>query len=114
MVQSPEIGSHLYLGIGGLSRSLLPPIEQIVLPADRADVDMLLAGPRIRGLLGDADPNLLRPLCERLSTIAEFVPDIAVVELNPLLVSDDGVVAVDASVTLRRWPTNPLAGVRTV
>ena len=114
MVQSPERGSHLYLGIGGLSRSLLPPIEQIVLPADRADVDMLLAGPRIRGLLGDADPNLLRPLCERLSSIAEFVPDIAVVELNPLLVSDDGVVAVDASVTLRRWPTNPLAGVRTV
>ncbi len=114
MTQSPEIGSHLYLGIGGLSRSLLKPIAQIVLPADQADVDMLLSAPGVRELLGEADPALLRPLCERLSTIAEFVPDIAAVELNPLLVSNEGIVVVDASVTLRRWPTNPLANVRTV
>ncbi len=114
LTQSPSIGSHLYLGVGGLSRSLLPPIGQIVLPADRTDVDMLLSAPGVRELLGDADPALLRPLCERLSTIAEFVPDIAAIELNPLLVSTDGIVAVDASVTLRRWPANPLANVRTI
>lgn len=112
--QNPAIGSHVFLGIGGLSRSRLPDIAQLVVPADRADLDELLAQPSVQGLFGGVDSEVIRPLCERLSELAACVPDLARVDLNPLLCTDDGVIAVEARATLRRWPANPLAGVRTV
>ena len=86
----------------------------MVLPAATADIDQLLLTPGLAELLTDHDPELIRPLLERLSVLAECVPNIAEIDLDPTLVSDEEVVAVEARVTLRRWPTNPLAGMRTV
>ncbi|NNF53895.1 MAG: GNAT family N-acetyltransferase [Acidimicrobiales bacterium] len=112
--QSPASGSHLFIGVGGIGRADLPPFGQMVLPAATADIDQLLFTPGLAELLTDHDPELLRPLVERLSVLAECVPNIAEIDLNPTLVSAETVVAVEARVTLRQWPVNPLAGMRTV
>ncbi len=114
VLQSPAIGSHLFIGVGGIGRADLPPFGQMVLPAATADIDQLLLTRGLAELLTDHDPELIRPLVERLSVVAECVPNIAELDLDPVLVSDEKAVAVEARVTLRLWPANPLAGMRTV
>ncbi|MFW2382427.1 MAG: GNAT family N-acetyltransferase [Acidimicrobiales bacterium] len=112
--QSPKSGSHLFVGIGGMGRSDYPFMERLVLPAHHADIDGLLASEEIQVLAGEHDPSPLRPVIEAMSVLASCARDIAEIDLNPVLLSDVGAVAVDASILLRRWPENPLASVRTV
>ncbi len=112
--QSPRSGSHLFIGIGGMGRSDYPYMERLVLPAHHADIDNLLGSRETEILAGGYDPAILRPVIEAMSVLASCARDIAEIDLNPVLLSDVGVVAVEASIVLRRWPENPLALVRTV
>ncbi|NNE95118.1 MAG: GNAT family N-acetyltransferase [Acidimicrobiales bacterium] len=113
MQQTPQSGSHLFLGIGGLGRSDYPPMMRVVIPAEPSDFASLATDATLRVLAGGHDPKPLIDLVEKLSVAASCCRDLAEIDLNPVLLSDVGAVAVDASVTLRRWPENPLASVRT-
>ncbi len=112
--QDPGSGAHLFLGIGGLGRVDLPAIARLVLPAHPADIEALLTSDEVSVLTGSYPNEQLRSVIERMSEIAACVPDIAAIDLNPVLVSDLGATAVEARVHLRRWPVHPLAAVRTV
>ncbi len=112
--QSPRSGSHLFIGVGGLGRSDYPYLERLVLPADQADMQRLLESEEFETLTGGHHSGPLLAIIERMSVLASCVRDIATIDLNPVLLSDIGAVAVDASILLRRWPENPLASVRTV
>ncbi len=113
MRQSPRSGSHLFLGVGGLARNRLPYLARLVLPADKADVDALLRSD-VAEFIAGYDFAELRLLVERLSVLASHVPDLAEIDLNPTIVSHDGVTAVEAAIKLKKWPVNPLAAVRTL
>jgi succinyl-CoA synthetase beta subunit len=65
-------------------------------------LDELRMAPVLRGVRGEP-PVDLAALAETISRLASFVvdlPDLTEVELNPLMASPEGVVAVDARATL--------------
>ena len=111
--QSTASGSRLALGIGGASATSISAMSSVFLPASERDLDRLLAEPWLADLLPTASARYsLRDLLARLATAADASPDIANIRFNPVLASNTDTIPVEASVVLRRWPRDPLAGVR--
>ncbi len=102
------MGSSACRGVGGGRR-----VRGLVLPADEVDLEELL-GSDVAGFIAGYDFTELQAVVERISTLAASVPNLAEIDLNPLIVSHDGVTAVEGTIRLRQWPVNPLAAVRTV
>lgn len=111
--QSTSTGSRLALGIGGASATSISAMSSVFLPATERDLDRLLAQPWLADLLPTASARYsLRDLLARLATAADASPDVASIRFNPVLASNTDAIPVEASVVLRRWPRDPLAGVR--
>lgn len=111
--QSTSSGSRLALGIGGASATSISAMSSVFLPASERDLDRLLAEPWLADLLPTASARYsLRDLLARLATAADASPDLASIRFNPVLASNTDAIPVEASVVLRRWPRDPLAGVR--
>ncbi len=111
--QSTTSGSRLALGIGGASATSISAMSSVFLPASERDLDRLLAEPWLADLLPTASARYsLRDLMARLATAADASPDLANVRFNPVLASNTDTIPVEASMVLRRWPRDPLAGVR--
>ena len=88
-------------------------MSSVFLPASEGDLDRLLAQPWLSDLLPTASARFsLRDLLARLATAADASPDIASIRFNPVLAGNTDTIPVEASVVLRRWPRDPLAGVR--
>jgi hypothetical protein len=96
-----------------MGRSDYPYLERLVLPADQADIQRLLDSEDLETLTGGHHSGPLLAIIQRMSVLASCVSDLATIDLNPVLLSDVGAVAVDVSIRLRRWPENPLESVRT-
>ena len=66
------------------------------------------AGRLVAGFRGSppADVAALTDLVHRLGRLAEDVPEVSELDLNPVLAGPDGCVAVDARVRLRSRPTD--------
>ena len=62
--------------------------------------------PLLRGVRGEPPVDLaaLGDAISRFSSFAVDLPDLAEIELNPLMASAEGVIAVDARATLLRAP----------
>ena len=81
-----------------------------VVPAPLTDVDARelveggKAGQLVHGLRGRpaVDSSALTELLQRLARLAEDLPEIAELDLNPVLASGDGCVAVDARIRVAR------------
>ena len=112
--EDPVFGPILMIGHGGVAAEViddkalaLPPLD-LVLAEDalsRTRVDRLLRGyrdraPAARGAVGEA--------MVRLSELIADVGEIAELDINPLLVDADGVLALDARIVVRK----PAAGER--
>jgi acetyltransferase len=112
--EDPVFGPILMVGHGGVAAEViddkalaLPPLD-LVLAEDalsRTRVDRLLRGyrdraPAARGAVGEA--------MVRLSELIADVGEIAELDINPLLVDADGVLALDARIVVRK----PEAGER--
>ena len=111
--QTTWSGSRLALGIGGASATSIAAMSSVFLPASERDLDRLLSEQWLSDLLPTASARFsLRDLLARLATAADASPDIASIRFNPVLASNTDTIPVEASVVLRRWPRDPLAGVR--
>ncbi len=113
LVQDIHSGARLTVGIGGASAKSIASMSTAVLPASESDLDRLLDEPWLADLLPTSAARYsLRDLLARLAVAADASPDVASVRFNPVLVSNTDAVPVEAEVMLRRWPRDPLAGVR--
>jgi acetate---CoA ligase (ADP-forming) len=100
-------GLALVLGSGGILVELIRDTATLLLPASEQDVRKALLGlklgPLLTGYRGSA-PADLDALVRNVMAIARFAQDHAEtlleLDVNPLLVSKDGAVAVDALVRL--------------
>jgi len=101
----PQFGPLVVLGAGGIlvellgdSASALAPFDEIVAAAllDRLKVARLLDGPRGRPKL--ARQALVEVIARFSQLLASLGPALAEVDVNPLIVHERGVVAVDALV----------------
>ncbi len=111
--QNATTGSRLAIGIGGASATSISAMSSVFLPASESDLDRLLLEPWLADLLPTGSARFsLRDLLARLATAADASPDIASIRFNPVLAGNTDTIPVEASVVLRRWPRDPLAGVR--
>ena len=105
-VQDPVFGPLVAFGPGGVLAELIGDAGFRLAPLTDADAHELVhagkAGRLVRGFRGapPADAEALVDLVLRLSALAEDLPELAELDLNPVLALPDGCVAVDARIRL--------------
>ena len=107
-VRDPQFGPCVMLGLGGILAEAVGDVVFAVAPLSRSEAFAMVEGLSTRHLLiqphrGEPaiDREALADVLEGLSHLALERPDIESVDLNPLIVSGDQPIAVDALVEQR-------------
>lgn len=105
--RDPDFGPTVIVGLGGTAVELLDDVSIRIAPVGRAEALAMLQGLRVAALLNGfrgaprADVSALADVVVALSHLAVDHQDrIDAIDINPLMVSDAGAVAVDAMVML--------------
>jgi acyl-CoA synthetase (NDP forming) len=110
MSQDPQFGPTIAFGLGGIFVEVLKDISLRVTPLSKSDAQNMVREikgyPILKGIRGKApaDIDAVIDLLQKLSRLVEdFKEDIAEIDINPLLVFDEGqgVKALDALVVLK-------------
>jgi acetate---CoA ligase (ADP-forming) len=112
IVQDPVFGPLVAFGPGGVLAELIGGAEFRIAPLTDLDADELVqggkAGRLVRGFRGAAaaDAGALVTLLHQLSRLALDLPEVAELDLNPVLALPSGCLAVDARIRLRARPAD--------
>jgi acyl-CoA synthetase (NDP forming)/GNAT superfamily N-acetyltransferase len=104
ITQEPVFGPLVVFGLGGVATDVLGDTSARLTPMTDLDADELIrsvrSAPLLLGHRGRPPVDIagLQDTLLRLSRLAEDHPDIAELDLNPIIARPDGVVAVDARV----------------
>ncbi len=104
VVQEPVFGPLVVFGLGGVATEVLGDHAARLAPLTSADADDLIHSirttPLLLGYRGQpaADLDALRDTLLRISRLADDLPQVAELDLNPVIARPDGVVAVDARI----------------
>jgi acyl-CoA synthetase (NDP forming) len=107
-VQDPIFGPLVAFGPGGVFAELIDEAQFRLAPLTDVDAHELVqtgkAGKLVAGFRGNppADAAALADLLLRLSRLAEDLPEVSELDLNPVLALPNGCVAVDVRVRLSR------------
>jgi acetate---CoA ligase (ADP-forming) len=109
-IRDELFGPILMVGFGGITTELFNDVVYRPAPVSPAEAEVMLgelkSAPLLRGFRGapPADVPALSALIARLSLIADAVPEIGEIELNPVIVHHEGhgVTIVDALVVKNR------------
>ncbi|MFD9477677.1 acetate--CoA ligase family protein [Streptomyces nojiriensis] len=105
--QDPRFGPIALVGLGGVLTEALRDVAFALAPVPAWRAEALLRGLRSAALLDGVrgrpavDVAAAAAVIERITTVAAAHPDIAELEVNPLLVRPDGALALDARAVLR-------------
>ena len=104
VVQDPFFGPLVAFGPGGVFAELIGQAEFRIAPLTDADAEELVtggkAGTLVRGFRGNppADEAALMDLLHRLGRLGEDLPELAELDLNPVIAGAEGCIAVDARI----------------
>ena len=104
VVQEPVFGPVVVFGLGGVATDVLGDHVARLAPLTSADADDMIhsirAAPLLLGHRGQpaADIGALRDTLLRVSRLADDLPQVAELDLNPVIARPDGVIAVDARI----------------
>ncbi|HEY3478304.1 MAG TPA: GNAT family N-acetyltransferase [Streptomyces sp.] len=101
----PVFGPLVVFGLGGVDTDLIADRAARLAPLTAADADLLLDGLRSSKALwasGQLDRAAVRELLLKVSRLAELVPELAELDLNPVRVRSDGCVALDVRARFER------------
>jgi len=107
-VQDPVFGPLVAFGPGGVYAELIGSTRFALAPLGEIDVDELIssgnAAKLVDGWRGGpaADRAAVADLIHRVGRLAEDFPEVAELDLNPVIARPNGCIAVDARVRLRR------------
>jgi len=110
-VQDPVFGPLVAFGPGGVFAELIGDAAFRLAPLTDVDAEELVTGGKagrlVAGFRGAAaaDSAALQDLVHRLGRLAEDVPEVSELDLNPVIAGPNGCVAVDARVRLRNRPS---------
>jgi acetyltransferase len=102
--RDPVFGHVLACGQGGVYTEVFRDVSRDLVPVDgpaaRAMLESLKIWPLLEGARGEkgADTGALVEAIERLSFFVSENPDVAELDINPLMASSEGCVAVDARI----------------
>jgi acyl-CoA synthetase (NDP forming) len=114
IVQDPTFGPLVAFGPGGVLAELIGEAGFRVAPLTDADAEELMhqekTGLLVAGYRGApaSDPAALADLIHRLSRLGVDLPQVAELDLNPVIAGPEGCVVVDARVRVRRPEASPL------
>ena len=106
MVHDPTFGPTIMFGLGGIYCEVLKDVSFRVAPVSRGDAHRMIREikgyPVLAGARGaePADIEALVDILLRVSALAEENPDIVELDLNPILVFENGASVVDARMLL--------------
>jgi acyl-CoA synthetase (NDP forming) len=104
VADDPMFGPLVIFGLGGVATEVLADHSARLAPLTVHDADMLIdsirSAPLLRGHHGApaADLAALRDVLMRVSRLADDIPEISELDLNPVVARPDGAVAVDARI----------------
>ena len=104
VVQEPIFGPLVVFGLGGVATEVLGDHAARLAPLTTTDADDLIhsirAAPLLLGHRGQPPANVaaLRDALLRISRLADDLPQVAELDLNPVIARPDGVTAVDARI----------------
>ncbi|WP_405792326.1 acetate--CoA ligase family protein [Streptomyces sp. NBC_00029] len=104
--QDPRFGPVALVGLGGVLTETLRDVAFALAPVPARRAEALLRGLRSAALLDGVrgrpavDVAAAAAVIERITTVAAAHPEIAELEVNPLLVRPDGALALDARAVL--------------
>jgi len=104
MSRDPDFGPLLMVGMGGIFVEVYKDVAFRLVPLTRSDaltmIDEIEAQPLLDGARGrpKLDRAELAEILLRVSALIEAVPKIAELDINPLVITEDGLVAIDARV----------------
>jgi acyl-CoA synthetase (NDP forming)/GNAT superfamily N-acetyltransferase len=106
VVQEPVFGPLVVFGLGGVATEVLGDHAARLTPLTDADADDLIHGihaaPLLLGHRGTppVDTAALADVLLRVSRLADELPEVAELDLNPVVATPDGARAVDARIRL--------------
>lgn len=122
-VIDPQFGPVVMVGLGGVFVEIFADVTFRICPIDREDaadmLDELQAVPLLDGARGglvasrDAILDVMLRIGGADGLLWQHQNDIAELDINPLIVSENGAVAVDARIVLRETPSAPQRETRT-
>jgi acyl-CoA synthetase (NDP forming)/GNAT superfamily N-acetyltransferase len=104
VVQEPVFGPLIVFGVGGVATDVLGDYAARLTPLSQADADDMIRELRTAPLLfghrgtKSVDAGALAEVLLRVSRLADDLPEVAELDLNPVMASPDGACAVDARV----------------
>src|SRR6185312_379009 len=107
LVRDPVFGPAVVFGAGGTAIEVLRDRAVALPPLDSYLVEDMIRGTRVATMLGafrnlpPADRRAIESVLLRVSEMACELPEIAELDINPLLADEHGAVAVDARIALR-------------
>jgi len=106
VVQEPVFGPLVVFGLGGVATDVLGDHAARLAPLTDVDAEELIGGVRAAPLLfghrgaAAVDTAALADLLLRVSRLADDLPEVAELDLNPVIARPDGAHAVDARVRI--------------
>jgi acyl-CoA synthetase (NDP forming)/GNAT superfamily N-acetyltransferase len=113
LASDPDFGPVVMVGLGGVLTDLLGDRVFAVPPLDPGAADAMIASLRAAPLLSGyrgtqpVDRGALVEILDRVARIAEQVPELIELDLNPIVVSATGAFAVDCKARLSPRPAGP-------
>ena len=108
VVQEPIFGPLVVFGLGGVATDVLGDHTARLAPLTSTDADQMIREARAATLLfghrgaAPADVSALADTLLRVSRLADDLPGVAELDLNPIMARPDGASAVDARVRITR------------
>lgn len=96
----PTFGPVILFGAGGSLTEILADRAFALAPLDAASARRLIAKTRIHSVLSEQDISGLSELIARFSQLVSSTTQISGIEMNPLVVSAAGIIAVDVRAAL--------------
>ena len=112
-VHDAQCGPLVMIGAGGVLTDLLQDRRFALAPVTDSEADALVCGLRTAPLLDGyrgapvVDRRAVREVLVRVAALVDDIPEIAELDINPLVANGDGVVAVDSRVRLAPPPPSP-------
>src|SRR5215471_8778875 len=118
VVQDPQFGPVVACGAGGTAVELLKDVSVRLTPLTESQADEMIRSlatfPLLDGYRGRprADVAALRDLVLRVSALAEDLPEVVELDLNPVVVGSEGAWVVDARIRVELREPPPPTGAR--